>query len=197
MRTHSAQRYDAPLIDLFTSETYDEKSYSDYRRNGLVTKGEYIFEQGIYYFAITPKFVESFGRFSKSIIIAMGCSTFNNTSLAQAFLNKGAKAFIGWTNIVLPNDTDHETANFLRMFFGENETLEYSKSITNEHIYKDPNTGEVRISRMDIYPLSERNLRISDLIAEAKNPKTLTFNEVNNSFALLINVVFQRRTFKN
>lgn len=196
LRTHSALRYDAPLIDLFTSETYNDKSYSDYRQNGLVTKGEYFFEQGIYYFAVTPKFVESFGRFYKSIIIAMGCSTLNNTSLAQAFLNKGAKAFVGWTNIVLPNDTDYETAKFLQMFFEENETLEYSLSLTREHVYRDPNTGEVRRSRMDFYPPSERNLKISDLIAEAKNSLS-TFSAISYSFTLIVNASFRTKEFND
>jgi hypothetical protein len=172
-RSHSAMRVDEPIVDFFTSEVFDESKYYDYRSAGLLSKAEYLVplgqETGQFYFAITPNFIERFGSFPKSIIIAMGCSGLNVTGTAQTFIDKGAKAYVGWTNIVLPNDTDYETAKFLEMFLGGNRTLANSLAITHPHNYHDSEKNISVISRMDFYPVSQSidELKISDLIAEA------------------------------
>jgi len=179
LRVHSAVRVGEPLVDFFTSEEYDGSKYYEYRRDGLLSKAEYFEpfgqETGKFYFAITPKFIERFGNFPKSIIIAMGCSSLNVSGMAQAFISRNAKAYVGWTNIVLANDTDHETIKLLDMFLDKNATLASSISATDRHNYYDPNKGIRIISYMDFYPVSQSigDLKISDLIAEAKNPKTL------------------------
>jgi hypothetical protein len=200
LRAHSALRANETIVDLFTSEPYDKSKYIDYRSNGLLTKGEYLvpFEQetGQFYFAITPKFIESFGNFPKSIIVAMGCWSLKYYGMAQAFINRGAKAYIGWTETVLPDDTDYETAKFLEMFLGENKTLASAIDITGSHIYHDPSINITLTSRMDFYPPlpSVGDLKISDLIAEAKGSKTLTrFNNLGQSSFLIANVNFKSK----
>jgi hypothetical protein len=202
LRAHSALRANETIVDLFTSEPYDKSKYIDYRSNGLLTKGEYLvpFEQetGQFYFAIAPKFIESFGNFPKSIIIAMGCWSLKYYGMAQAFINRGAKAYVGWTETVLPDDTDYETAKFLEMFLGENKTLASAIDITGSHIYHDPSTNITVTSRMDFYPPSPSvgDLKISDLIAEAKGSKTLTrFNNLERSLFLIANVNFKSKDF--
>ena len=194
-RAHSAIRVNASIVDLFTSEVYREDGYPEY--SGLLSKAEYLVplgqETGQFYFAITPDFVERFGRFPKSIIIAMGCSSLNVTAMAQAFINKGAKAYVGWTNVVLPNDTDYETSRFLKMFLGENRTLASSVAITSSHNYYDPEADIRVISKMNFYlPIpSVGNLRISDLIAEVKNPETLFSSTEQFSFLIAEVIVNQ------
>jgi hypothetical protein len=201
-RAHSAMRVDEPIVDLFTSEEYDENKYYEYRSGGLLSKAEYLVplgqETGQFYFAITPNFIERFGSFPKSIIIAMGCSSLNVSGMAQAFINKGAKAYVGWTNIVLPNDTDYETAKFLEMFLGENRTLGNSLSITKPHNYHDPEANISVISRMDFYPVSQLidELKISDLIADAGNSKTLmAFGNLEQFSFVIANINFKREGF--
>ena len=200
LRAHSALRANETIVDLFTSEKYDENRYSDYRRNGLLTKGEYLvpFGQGTgkFYFAIAPKFIESFGNFPKSIIVAMGCWSLKYYGMAQAFLNKGAKAYVGWTDVVTSNDTDYETARFLEEFLGLNKTLEDAVEMTGQHRYRDPSTNINVTSRMEFYPLSERKLKIFDLIAEAKGSKTLTtFNNLGQFSFLIANVNLKSKGF--
>jgi len=202
LRAHSALRANETIVDLFTSEPYDKSKYIDYRSNGLLTKGEYLvpFEQetGQFYFAITPKFIESFGNFPKSIIVAMGCWSLKYYGMAQAFINRGAKAYVGWTETVLPNDTDHETAKFLEMFLGQNRTLASSIAITDSHKYHDPSTNQTVISQIEFYPASPSigNLKLSDLIAEAKNSKTLTmFNNLERFSFLIANCNFKSKDF--
>ena len=200
LRAHSALRANETIVDLFTSEPYDKSKYIDYRSNGLLTKGEYLvpFEQetGQFYFAITPKFIESFGNFPKSIIIAMGCWSLKYYGMAQAFIDRGAKAYVGWTETVLPDDTDYETAKFLEKFLGENKTLASAIAITGSHIFHDPSIKITVTSRMDFYPPlpSVGVLKISDLIAEAKGSKTLTaFNNLGQSSFLIANVNFKSK----
>jgi hypothetical protein len=197
-RAHSAMRVDEPIVDLFTSEAYDESKYNDYRSAGFLSKAEYLVplgqETGQFYFAITPNFVEHFGSFPKSIVIAMGCSSLNVTGMAQAFIDRGAKAYVGWTNVVLPNDTDYETTKFSELFLGENKTLATSIAITNPHNYHDPETGIRVISKMDFYPAlpSVGNLTISNLIAEAKDSKTLAFGDLQLFSSAIAKVNFKR-----
>jgi hypothetical protein len=200
-RAHSAMRVGEPIVDLFTSEEYSENAraqYSKYR--DLLDAAEYLVplgqEAGQFYFAITPNFIERFGNFHKSIIIAMGCSGLNVSAMAQAFINKGAKAYVGWTNIVLPNDTDYETAKFLDMFLGKNKTLATSvESTYPARNYYDSENGIRIFSWMDFYPVSSSigDLKISDLIAEAKNPKTPSSGVEQFCFLIAKVIVNQQR----
>jgi hypothetical protein len=201
-RAHSALRANETIVDLFTSEKYDESKYLDYRTDGLLAKGEYLFEQGSdrFYFAIAPKFIERFGSFPKSIIIAMGCWSLKPGyyGMAQAFINRGAKAYVGWNETVLPKDTDYETAKFLEMFLGENKTLASAIDITGSHTYHDPSINITVTSRIDFYPPlpSVGDLKISDLIAEAKGSKTLTaFNNLGQSSFLIVNINLKSKGF--
>ena len=103
LRVHSALREDKSTVDLFTSENYTDTHADIYRAmygSGALVKGEYSWEPGKYYFAITSKFIENLeGYFPKSIIIAMGCWSLKpdieeSKSMAAAFTKKGAKAYI-------------------------------------------------------------------------------------------------------
>jgi len=193
LRAHSALREDNKTVDLFTSEEYDPYEYGDMRGKGLLTKGEYLFgqESGRFYFAVTPKFVESLdGYFPKSVIIAMGCWSLKPEceQMAEAFIKKGAKAYVGWTNIVLHEDTDQETVRLLEMLLKKNRTLaDATDGIYRKYI--EHGTGEIIITQMKFYPQSAGNLKISELIAEAKassTTTTATFNDLGGSISFLI-----------
>jgi hypothetical protein len=202
LRVHSAIRNGSSVLDFFTSEEYNQSKLAQYSKySGLLDEAEYLVplgqaqEPGKYYFAITPDFIERFGSFPKSIIITMGCSGLNVTSMAQAFIDKGAKAYVGWTNVVLPNDTDYETAKLLEMFLGKNETLANSVEFTSVHNYYDPEKGIRIFSRMESYPVSPStdNLTISNLIAEAKNTKTQSSNIEQSSFLIAKEIVNKQK----
>jgi hypothetical protein len=201
LRVHSALREDNSTVDLFTSEKYASGKYQWERDHGLIVVGEYLYTPEEYYFAITSLFINNLaGRFPKSIIIAMGCWSLKPgcEQMAKAFLDKGAKAYVGWNETVLPDDTDYETAKFLKMFLGENKTLASAIDITGRHIYHDPSINITVTSRMDFYPPlpSVGDLKISDLIAEAKGSKTLTaFNNFGQSSFLIVNINLESKGF--
>ena len=201
-RAHSAMRVDEPIVDLFTSEEYDVNKYPQYTSTGLLSRAQYLVpflpETNKSYFAITPNFVQHFGSFPKSVIIAMGCSSLNVTGMAQAFINRGATAYVGWTNIVLPNDTDYETTKFLEMFLSENKTLGISiKATYPPRNYYDPNKGIRVFSWMDFYPVNQSidELKISDLIAEAgKSNTAMALNNTEQFSFVIANINFQRES---
>jgi hypothetical protein len=176
LRAHSALRNDNSTIDLFTSENYVPGVHDQDLDNGLLTLGEFYYKPGEQYFALSSLFIENLpSRFPNSIVIAMGCQSLKPgcEQMAQAFLDKGAKAYIGWTDIVTPPDTDTETTNLLNVLLNENATIADAVRSTRPHSYIGPisstnnQTIEVK-SEMRFYPQSNENLTISQLIAQSK-----------------------------
>ncbi|MEM3641345.1 MAG: hypothetical protein QXH37_05450 [Candidatus Bathyarchaeia archaeon] len=146
LRAHAAMRKGETEIDFFTSEKFREHSYVDERNNGLITVGSYSWTTDEF-FTITPKFIESLeGSFPNSIIVAMGCHSLNQscTEMAQAFINKGAKAYIGWTSDVSMSHSDNSTVCFLRYLLEENMTVKDAiGKITRDPLY---------LGRLSYYP---------------------------------------------
>lgn len=180
LRSHTALREDRTTVDVFTSENYTEALANLYRAKygtGVLVRGEYLWERGKFYFAITTKFIENLdGYFPKSIIIAMGCWSLKSEieeskSMAAAFINKGAKAYVGWTDAVYPDDTDAETVKLLNMLLIEKKTL--GDAISNTSTYTCTIDSQTVTTRLDFYPKSAANLTISELINEAKASMTL------------------------
>lgn len=165
LRVHSAMREDNSTVDLFTSEEWVSGRYPP----ELVVPGNYSYDPRTLYCAITYHFIEKLeGRFPKSIVIAMGCWSLNKTFLAEAFIKKGAKAYIGWTSVVLPKDTDDDTITFLNRLLIQNNTLEDATAYL-EHTYYDPMLKQNVMTSMVFYPLEMRNLTISDLLVDVKS----------------------------
>lgn len=168
LRVHSALREDQLIVDFFTSERFSEqKRYGEYSRDcdqGLLVKGILNFSGVKEYFAFTPEFVRRLeGAFPKSVVFAMGCWGLNSslTQMAQAFLEKHAIAYVGWSSMVTISHTDSETAKLIWRLLFENKTL--AKAVSEAK--KDMETGG---SFMSYYPSSVENLTLHTLIEEAK-----------------------------
>ena len=136
LRVHStaAELQDEEWIEtpvcLFTSEAYSTKKYLIAQLTDQIVSVSYTMPALPYYFGIMPKFVTSSmnGRFPDSIIIMMGCEGLNNTKMAEAFIQKGAKVYIGWKGAVLASHTDQATTQLLQHLITEKETIE--KAVT-------------------------------------------------------------------
>jgi hypothetical protein len=159
LRAHSALREDETLVDFFTSEEFEEdNTYTD------VTVAHYSWQPDTYYFAITPKFIENLeGYFPKSIIIAMGCSSLkvNYEEMAEAFIKKGAKAYIGWTDSVGLPHSDNSTVRFLQYFLVNNMTI--SQAINECNKISDP---EFFPGKLSYYPSEIGDYKLSDFTAK-------------------------------
>ena len=100
-RVHSALRLDKEESNygtwLFTCEPYSETRYVDEQIPGQLAKAR--IEEGYpWLFAVGSKFVAENmrGKFDRTIIIMMGCGPMYIEDMAQAFIDKGASACMGW-----------------------------------------------------------------------------------------------------
>jgi hypothetical protein len=180
LRAHSALRYpNNDTVDLFTSEEFNNQSYRQMWNEGYLSEGEYLFEQAshITYFAVTPEFIENIeGNFPRSIVIAMGCWSLkiDADQMAQAFLDKGAEAYIGWTNIILPKDTDAATTTLLETFVNQGLPLAQAVSQTKTYTYQAEG-GATAQTMMTFHPYDNANLTLSKLVASTRNSTNTTF----------------------
>jgi len=171
LRSHSALREGETVVDFFTSEEFKEDYYKNEQDNGLLTRGNYTWLPGKFYFAITPKFIENLeGHFSKSIIVAMGCWSLkpNCEEMAEAFIKKGARAYIGWTDALSMEHSDDSTARFLRYLLVDNMTVSEATAKCNKNL--DPAGYHGKLSH---YPSAIGNYKLSDFI------KTAVLNELS------------------
>ena len=182
LRAHSALRNDNSTVDLFTSEPFDSSNHVEDQNSGLLVKGTLSYNGVKEYFAITSQFIERLeGNFPKSIIISMGCWSLkpNLEQVAAAFQGKGAKAYIGWTDLVGNTRSDEATIQFVTKLV-QNNTLEEAA-----HDLWDMTYG----SKIDIYPTSTKDLRLSDLVTKAKlNTASTSRLSASNFFTVALDV---------
>lgn len=156
-RVHAAVIEKYPC--LFTSELYDESKfntpqasyYQDVRHDRLVIANL----NGTYYFGIAPSFVEDSmrGTFRNTTIIMMGCDGLTYSSMAKAFVGKGAKVYIGWNGLVGADHTDQTTIRLLQSLILENRTIgEAVGQTSSDPIYN---------SRLRFYPDGIGSYRIT------------------------------------
>jgi len=186
LRVHSAITMirDQEVIGIFTWERYDpenipEEYYQDVMDDRLVEA--YFSEEerakGETYFGITHRFVEEYGEFQNTVIIMMGCNGLTYTSMAEAFVKKGAKAYISWDKRVGVSHTDQTTIHLLQSLITHKRTIKQAVTETMETVGPDP-----------VY--NNSTLRYYPKIAEAENytipsPKTgLIMNAILSSSTL-------------
>jgi hypothetical protein len=124
--------------NIFSGEQYSKTKYVYEQLTGQLVHAIYINQS---YFAITPSFVENSmrGKFRNSTIINMGCSGLMDTSMAEAFIEKGAKVYIGWRESVLSDHSDQATELLLRHLITENQTIEQAVTETMNEVGSYPN----------------------------------------------------------
>jgi hypothetical protein len=138
----------------FTSEPYSQSSYVWEQLNDQVGAASYHSGTPPFYFGIFPSFVSVCmeGSFSKSIVIAMGCDSLRSNDMAVAFIQKGAKVYIGWDGSVSASHTDQATIDVLQHLIPQKQTIE--KAVESTMAEVGPDSGENgRPSMLFYYPL--------------------------------------------
>jgi hypothetical protein len=127
-------------VGIFTSESYSQTKYVYEQLTDQLLMASYAMPQPPYYFGIVPKFVTSNmkGTFQNTIIIMMGCEGLNNTKMAEAFIQKGAKAYIGWKGAVSASHTDTATTRLLQHLITEKQTTNQAIENTMKEVGPDP-----------------------------------------------------------
>jgi hypothetical protein len=138
---------------LFTSQPYEGKTFLDEQKGlrllPVVYAGDDVSKV---YFAISAGFVESnIGHFDGTTIILMGCSSMATEKTAAAFVNKGASAVFGWTDLVSSDHTDKATERLLQILLKDHFTPSEAVDKVNAELGPDPTYGSI----MRAYPSGE------------------------------------------
>ena len=147
VRAHAGRRVSAEGItaDLFTSEPYSSTAHVDEQRNGVLKVGTYGENAPLSeaLFTIPAEFVSSEmrGKFRDATVVLMGCDVLGGEQLAQAFVERGAKAVVGWNESVSAPHTDAATLSLLRHLLQENAPIEQATAEAREELGPDPYYG--------------------------------------------------------
>jgi hypothetical protein len=156
LRVHSAlgRVGDRPAdwVTLFTSDSYDKTSYRKDQTKQRLSKVSY-YEGGPEYFGIMPGFIKSSmkGEFQGTTIIIMGCDGLRSDSMAEAFVEKGAKAVVAWDGLVSPQHTDAAVERLLQYLLKDKLTLQEAVTQTMAEVGPDPSYESV----LRLYPSEE------------------------------------------
>ena len=142
----TGERTGTEYVSLFTGEPYDEGKYSDEQLNRLGS-ARYN-ENSDPLFGIGPAFVDDSmeGDFDGALIVMMGCDGLRSQRTAEAFLNRGASAFVSWTKPISASHTDRATEALLRRLLIDDLPVEDAVAQTAAEVGPDPvYEGELRV----------------------------------------------------
>ncbi len=153
LRVHSGRILDrggkTDDVILFTGEPYDIAGYDSDQRAGRLGWARYQ-EGASPLFGILPEFIEDGmrGNFDDTLIVMMGCDGLRSQRMAQAFLDKGARAFVSWSRPVSAAHTDNTTERLLENLLLGGLTTARAVSQTSAEMGSDPLYGaELRFLR--------------------------------------------------
>ncbi len=130
------------LAEIFTSEPYSDSEYVWEREQGYIGSVAYFGDEegGETYFGIGPAFVleRMNGRFDGSTIVMMGCSGLFSTPMAEAFIRKGADAFVSWDDLVSAEHTDAATLRLVERMVVDELSVADATEATMAEIGPDP-----------------------------------------------------------
>lgn len=145
-------------VALFTSEPYSQTKYVYEQLTGHLVVAYYPMPEPSYYFAVLPEFITANmeGRVQNSIIVMMGCEGLANTKMAEAFIARGAKAYISWSQSVSASHTDQATIYLLTHLLTEKQTIEQAVENTMKEVGPDPAYNSLLV----YYPIDSGNYTI-------------------------------------
>lgn len=145
LRAHVARLGDRVTKELgddaiiFTSEPYTETKYVKDQQAGHLAFA-HTYAGGQLYFGLPPAFIKAAikGSFDGATIIIMGCDALRSDAAAQAFVDKGAKAVIGWAGPVTASHTDAATEKLIQHLIADRESTAQAVAQTMEEVGPDP-----------------------------------------------------------
>lgn len=143
---------------LFTAETYSPNKYVNYQLGGQLARARITGRPNETYFAVPPWFFDQYaeGKFDDSIVILDSCYGFYSTSMADAFIRRGAKVFIGWDGEVQAKHTDQAVLVLLRGLLIEQLTVDQAVKKVMDEVGPDPYYRSVML----FYPSSTSDYRL-------------------------------------
>ena len=78
------------------------------------------------------------GDFGGATVVLMGCDILRAEEMAEAFVEKGAGAVVGWDEAVTAAHTDAATLNLLRRILDGETSVQAATAATMEELGPDP-----------------------------------------------------------
>jgi hypothetical protein len=150
-----------PRTVLFTNEEYSADRYPTEQVLGRLLMGAPGPGRPVM-FGITASFVTGSmkGRFDNTVIVIMGCGGIYLTDLAEAFVEKGASAYLAWNlSVVLPY-VDEATPYLIGELCSENATIEEAVNSTMQVKGSDPEYK----AELQYYPSGTGNRTLEELV---------------------------------
>lgn len=136
-------------VSLFTGELYSDDKYPASEQVGYLGKATYDNNpDSPALFAISPRFIQDsmLGDFDGALVIMMGCDGLKSQKTGQAFLDKGASAFVSWSNKISAPHTDDATERLLQHVLVDKQDIQKAVTQTASEVGRDPTYGgELRI----------------------------------------------------
>jgi len=147
---------------LFTNEPYSEMKHVAEQLSDQLAKAR-IDEYHAWVFGIGDEFVTQSmeGQFDDTVIIMMGCSCLYLEDLAEAFINKGASAYLAWVATVDLDYVDGAALNLVENLCSKELTVRKAVAETMAENGPDPHYGAV----LEYYPASSGSHTIAELVS--------------------------------
>ena len=146
---------------LFTGENYTTTRYVSEQLTDRVSNAMMTTEYPLV-FAVNSEFIREVmeGSFDNTVILMMGCESFYRDDMAEAFIKKGASAYLGWSDVVSLKYVDEATLSLLSNLCSANMTVEQGIDQTMAELGYDPYFH----SYLKYYPADSGSYTISELI---------------------------------
>jgi hypothetical protein len=147
---------------LFTTENYSTNKYVGDQLADRVSNAV-MEDNSPLVFAVNSEFIKrAAGKFSNSIILAMGCESYKYDDMPAAFMEKGASAYIGWSDTVTLQHVDGVTLDLLQNLCSENMTLSQGIASTMSLLGNDPYYN----SYLKYFPSASGNSTVAELLGQ-------------------------------
>lgn len=146
---------------LFTGETYATTKHVSEQLTDRVSNAMMTTEYPLV-FAINSEFIrkDMKDNFDNTIIVAMGCESYYFDDIATAFIEKGASAYLGWSDVVSLEYVDNAALDLLNNLLTENMTVAEGVSRTMAKMGFDPYFR----AYLKHYPARSGSRTVSELI---------------------------------
>lgn len=130
IRAHSG------VSSIYTSEPYSKWTNVYEQLTDQVIR---VVVDNVEYFGITASFVQNSmrGSLHGTLIVTMGCGGLADTSMANAFIQKGAASYVGWDRWVEASTTDRYTMTLVHSL-SQGKTMKESVGIISSKLSIDP-----------------------------------------------------------
>jgi len=145
---------------LFTTEPYSTLKYPIEQLNSEIAEGSVESGQPSF-FCIGPKFITDSmkGKFNNAVVIIDGCSGLYEQDLANAFIAKGATAYLAYNGSVDLDYADGTTLSLINNLCSDNATVAKTVDLTIIEDGSDPESN----ATLQYYPNNIGNLSVREL----------------------------------